>query len=1091
MNKILILLISTIWLTGCSDLYNYDKTPKENPTNTTGTVGDAKDLALISGANQTGLVNTALGTAYEVKVLDSKSRPIAGDAITFTVLDQTSTPIFTQTVTTDNSGIASLNFTPSIFGQLSIKIEPANSNNVVSPLLVPVKVIGPVDSISIASGNNQTVNAGSALSAVKFLVKDANGELVPGGSANINGSNYTANSSGEISFTLSSPATSTGSYSFTGTLTNSATATVSYSVIPSTPASLSVVSGNNQSLTAGTSAGAMTAVLKDAHNNIVPNYFCGLFTSDASGEISTTPLITPTTVGSYTESITCGPLTATFNYSVSVGALASLTIVSGDNQSITAGTALANMVVVGKDAFGNLRSGDSVDFSGTPVTTNTSGLATYNGGTKNTTGSYTITASVGALSQTFNYTVTPSAPATLTILSGNNQSLTAGDTASDMVVELRDAQTNLIPNATINFGGTNKTTDSSGVATLSPGVKTTAGSFTVTATINALTQTFSYTVVPGALASLVVDSGNNQVLPRSVSSNSLQVKGYDAHSNLKSGPTLTWTDGTWSTTSVLTSGVASAVYPTPLLTGTKTITVSSGAVSTSFTLTVNNYAPLTATISTTDDLTYSVINTRTVTGADRITLSPTSVIQGSTPSSTRGWTKTGSGTQAATDSTPGSESNLNATLTNVSSPTDTLTVTSTATFPAGVTGSSCSFINDVVHGLACVVNGTMTFTRDKILGGSFQTKVQSSSSGGPEDYKLSNVLTTAKKVILEQYLFSAGIAVAGGTGKYLYMTDESYYPSVWDIDNKTITRLASNIVGISSYQKSSNLFFYNGKFIFVAADPDDSNYLRVMSYDPQTDYFAQVFNITGTGDQGTYGHGFIDVNGVLNFCSTARRNVLVASDFTVSYGPASAIGCWYPLFAASGVDYGIFTVTGTGVYRRNGTTMTKIGNNFYSGSVTLMPVTTSAYGYTFDTNGLYAINATQIKKLSSTEVLQIKALGNKVIIATKDSANRYRIFIYNEADSTYKKLKEFNATGSDFGSTDFPILGVYNGNAYLCVNVGSQGTVFQYDGTNLKQVALVSSCQRPKDTSAVVDNALWTNLQNSLTRICDSSAGCQ
>ncbi|MBX2986796.1 MAG: Ig-like domain-containing protein [Bdellovibrionaceae bacterium] len=1093
MKQILSLLIFTIFLSGC-DLYNFDKSPKDNPGGGgTGTVGDAKDLSLLSGANQVGLLNIALGSAYEVKVLDSKSRPIVGETITFTVLDQNSVQVLTQTATTDSNGIASLNITPTVFGRLSVKIEPSTSSNVVSPLLVPVKVIGPADSISIVSGNNQTIDAGSALNPVKFLIKDANGELVPNATATINGSAVSANTHGEVNFTLSNPNTLTGSYNFNATLANSASLVVSYSVIPSSPASLTITGGNNQSLVAGTSAGVMSASLKDSSGNTIPNYVCGTVISDFNGDLTLTPTTTPTLVGSYSEVLSCGPLSATFNYAVTVGPLASLEIVSGDNQTITAGTALATMSVVAKDAFTNARGNDSVDFSGTTTSTNASGVASYNGGVKNTSGSFTVTASSGGLSKTFSYTVNPSAPATLTIISGNNQNLISGDTASSMVVELKDAQNNLIPNATISFSGNSVTTNGSGLATYNPGTKTVAGSFTVTATINSLSQTFSYTVVAGPLASLVIDSGNNQVLPRSVSSNSLVLKGYDAALNAKSGPTVSWSDGvSWSTTSVLTSGSTYVVYPTPLLTGNKTITASSGSVSVSFTLTVNNYAPLTATISSSDDLTYSAITSRTIVNADRTYLGPVTVAPGSAPPSNRGWAKSGSGTQTPVDSTPGSETNLSLTITNVSSPSDILSITSTATFPSGVTANSCSLVNPAVDGLTCSVNSTMSFTRDKILGGAFQIKVQSSNLGGPEDYRLSNTLPTAKKVILEQYVFTSPIAVAGGTGKNLYMLDDAYYPSVWNIDNKTITRLASNISSGSNYMSRLFTHFYSGRFIFLGTDPSDSA-LRVISYDPQTDSFAVVVTV-GVNDGAVLGMGYIDTNGVLNLCSTNKRNILIASDFSVTYGTsAGSTGCWNTVFSSGGSDYGVFTVVGTGIYRRTGTAMTRLGLTFYSGSpITFPPVTTTSNGYIIDPdNGVFSMNATTMKKLSSTGAVQGKALTNKVVIATKDSAGKNKIFVYNEADSSYKKLRDFNGSGDDFITGNLPLLGIYNGNAYMCVTVGSTPTIFQYDGTTLKQLAQVGSCTRIRETSAVVDNALWFNLNNSLTRICDTSAGCQ
>lgn len=913
MNKILILLITTICLSGC-DLYDFDKSPKDNPTNGQGTVGDAKDLALVSGANQVGLVNTALGSAYEVRVLDSKSRPIAGETITFSVLDQNSIEILTQTVTTDNSGIASLSITPTVFGQLSVKIEPVNTSNTVSPLVVPVKVIGPPDSISIVSGNNQSISAGSALGVIKFQVKDANGELVPNGSATVDGNAVSANASGEVSFTLATPNTLTGSYTFNGALANGATVVATYSVVPSTPASLTVVSGNNQTLTAGDDLSDMVVEVKDGYGNLVPNA--------------------------------------------------------------------------------------EVDFSGSSVTSNASGLATFNGGTKTTAGSYSYTASLGSLS-----------------------------------------------------------------------------------------QTFSYSVAPGPLASLVVDSGNNQVLPRSVNSNDLKVKGYDSYSNPKSGNTITWTDGTWSSTSNLTSGSASIVYPTPLLVGNKTITASSGLISVSFSLTVNNYAPLTAVISTTDDLTYSVISSRTVTYAEFTNLGPVAVNNASVPTDHLGYTKSGSGT-AVTDESATAYTDLNTSLVNVSSPTDILSVISTATFPAGVTANSCTLVNQVVDSLTCKVNDTMTFTRDQILGGDFKIKVQSNNKGGPEDYLVSNTLPTSKKIVLKQFFFNTNeyVIVAGGdsTTKKLYLRGPYGNPTEMDYDQETFTTLASNITIPTS--NASPMTLFNGRFVFVGTNPSDSNNTRFLSYDPSNDIFSEITRINaGSEIPGR----IIPWNGalILSNSTTPRRSQVVDSDFAVKWDASSvSLSIYTPATVLGGVEYGYIWITGGGVFKKTGaSTLAKVWN---IGPTTGSVDATTNNGFVLDASGsLYRFNATQWRKIDTGATDSI-SMGSKLLVRTKDSAGKNKIFVWNDADSSYKKLRDFNAGDDDFGATDRPLLGVYNGNALICAKVGLNNTIFLYNGSTLKQLAVVSSCDSRQTNGVVVDNAFWFGVKGSLYKVCDTSSGC-
>ncbi len=150
-------------------------------------------------------------------------------------------------------------------------------------------------------------------------------------------------------------------------------------------------------------------------------------------------------------------------------------------------------------------------------------------------------------------TVSPGAPNQIAIESGNTQSGTAGSPlAGNLQVNVKDANGNLVPNAQVNWavasgGGSlsaaSSNTNSSGIASITWTLGTTAGANTATATIHGTSTsvTFSATGTAGAASTIAVSSGNSQSAAwNSALTNPIVALVRDANNNPVSGVTVNW-----------------------------------------------------------------------------------------------------------------------------------------------------------------------------------------------------------------------------------------------------------------------------------------------------------------------------------------------------------------------------------------------------------------------------------------------------------------------------------------------------------------------------------------------------------------------
>ncbi len=1108
MNKILLSAILTFSLTGC---LNYDNGKTGDPTgggSPTGKIGEVAELNLESGSGQVGLINQALNQ-FSIKVRDSKNRVIPNQPLTIKVKDSTNTVVHSETITADSTGLAGFTYSPNIFGNITVVVDvPGNSSNI-SELSVPVIVIGPPSTVEIVSGDTQSLSAGSSLGAITYRVKDSNGRTVPSANITVGVQTLTTNSSGLATLTPSSTPTISGNYTLSASITSGAIATASYSVVASSPANISITSGDSQTITAGGSLSNWVIRITDTYGNpvenVVVNRGLSVGLTDTNGEVSFVPSVSTTTAGTYTLSVnaTLSGLSDTIDYTITPATASSLSIVSGNNQTITAGASLGALKVKLTDAYLNPISGSVISFGGSSETTNASGEATHSAGVKTASGAFSITASIGGLSQTFNYTVNPNVPATLTIVSGNNQTITAGASLGALKVKVVDTYGNNISGDTVSFGGSSETTNASGEATHSAGIKTASGTSSIVASIGGLSQTFNYTVNPDIPATVVKVSGDSQTLARLQTSNTLSLRVEDQYGNYIPSQAVSWNEASGWTASTTTdsSGLSSTTFSAPNSVGAKTITATAGGASNSFSLTVADYTPSTATASSSSTLAYSELvsdNSDSSSFGNGLAFSP-----GTTTVLTAGTgTKSGTGSSATASVSVGTS--LGITATDITNGNDTITVSTTATFPAGVSSSSCS--QQITTGLAsitCAVNNSFTFTRDKLLGGLFSFKINSLSSGGSLDYLNTNSLTSQKITVRKttfMNLNNAQVYILGADSSneiiFLAGNDSGAYRLFeYDINNGALTKVASNITVQIAYPSASK--FFNNKLYFSGLNPDDSNNNKILVYDGTN--IVEAFRVVAGGESSIIS---IISGSDLWFTNSARLGVKVNSSGVASRPFAGAVGTgWIPFGTVNGQIVGGGTTLNTQLMSFNGTNLTLISNA--TGSVNYTSEDSFAIsGGVLVYRGLVSSNTklmrwdgtslTQISNFNSAGADQLGSLisfGGEVYFNAHNGTN----WKYYKITSTghLRQLADFTSGGDDISPSSIrPFMAVYNNKLYLSAYISGSNRLIQYDGTNTYNLGAFGCADNTYLRSEILDNALFYTCGRVVYRVCDVSAGC-
>ncbi len=514
----------------------------------TATAGAPVSVNKTAGDNQSATVNSAVAVDPAVQVTDQFANPVAGVTVTFAV--QTGGGSLTgASQTTDGGGLAAVG---------SWTLGTIAGNNSMSATVSGVPAVtfsatGQADAattIAASAGNAQTATVNTAVAVnPEVVVTDQFGNpvsgvvvnfAVTGGSGSIAGASGTTNALGHAtggSWTLgqstgantldASSGLLTGSpVTFTATGTAAAATQLTITTPPSSSASSGVALAQQPVLQ-----------LRDGFGNAVSQAGVSVSASASTGGTvsGTTPVSTTAggqaaftnlalsgLAGDYTLSFSATGLSGATSGTItlSAGVAASITMNAGNNQTATvnSGVSVAPSVLV-RDASSNPVSGVSVTFaaatgggsvSGSPATTNASGIATVGSWTLGTAaGSNTLTAASAGLSGspvTFSATGVAGSAQTVIAQSSTSQAgrvgILAGAAPSVLV---RDAFNNPVSGQSVTFAvtagggsvsGGSATTDGLGLATVTGWTlgKTVVGN-TVTATVGALpVVTFDATV---------------------------------------------------------------------------------------------------------------------------------------------------------------------------------------------------------------------------------------------------------------------------------------------------------------------------------------------------------------------------------------------------------------------------------------------------------------------------------------------------------------------------------------------------------------------------------------------------------------------
>jgi len=457
----------------------------------------------------------------------------------------------------------------------------------------------PVIAITASSGTPQSTIVGTAFAKSLVANVTSNGAADTGvtvtfsapantgASCTLSATTATTDANGNASVTCTADSTA-GAYSVSATTTGAAT-----------PASFSLTN-NSVTITAGSGTPQGTAVGMPFAKPLVANVSSGgtvlsgatvtfsapattggtasctlsatTATTDANGNASVTCTADSTT-GTYnvTATTTGATTPATFvltNNSVSIAAS------SGGGQSTTVGTAFPNALIANVTSGGAPLSGATVTFavpgsgasctlSSTTATTDANGNAQITC-TANTTagGPYNVTATTAgaATPATFALTNNPGAVATINVNSGTTPQNATVNTqfATPLSVTVDDQYANPVSGATVTFtvpstgqsctpSAPTATTVANGTASITCTANTTAGSYTVMATVAgvATAANFSLTNNPGTAATITASTSKPTSTPQGTATgrpfpNALQATVADQYSNPLSGVSVTF-----------------------------------------------------------------------------------------------------------------------------------------------------------------------------------------------------------------------------------------------------------------------------------------------------------------------------------------------------------------------------------------------------------------------------------------------------------------------------------------------------------------------------------------------------------------------
>ena len=539
----------------------------------------ATTFTMVSGDGQTGSPGSVLAEPFVVKVSDQNDAPMEGVTVYFTALKGGG--LSGTADTTDADGHAETTLTLGTFS--GTNTVEAGVWGITNRITFTATGVQTATTLTLVSGDGQKSTPSSTLDAF-FVVKvtDQNGAImadvpvtfsVTAGGGSLSTTTTTTNGLGTAQTTLTlgptQGATNTVEASAEG-ITNKITFTATASETPRVT-KLRSVSGDQQIGLAGSVLSDPFVVkVSDQNNAPMADASVSFSVTDGDGSLSATTVSTDTdgeaettltlgtTPGNHIVRASIQGFQGTIDFkSRGVQKATTLTRASGNSQTRTPGSTLAAPFVVKVTDQNNLvMAGVSVAFritagggslSTTTATTGAEGQAQTTltlGPTQGATN--TVEASVEGITNKITFTATASetpTATTLTRLSGDGQTKTPGTilSAEPFVVEVADQNNVVMAGVSVAFritagGGslstTTATTDAEGRAETILTLGTTAGTNTVEASVQGITNTITFTATAGVQTATTLTrlSGDSQIrTPNSALTEPFVVEVADQH----------------------------------------------------------------------------------------------------------------------------------------------------------------------------------------------------------------------------------------------------------------------------------------------------------------------------------------------------------------------------------------------------------------------------------------------------------------------------------------------------------------------------------------------------------------------------------
>ncbi|MCE9931668.1 Ig-like domain-containing protein, partial [Obesumbacterium proteus] len=473
--------------------------------------------------------------AVKAIVTDANSNVVPGAVVEFSA-DNGAT-VTTASATTDGNGVATTTLTNTSAGVSIVTAKVNTTHLTVDTHFMPDGGTATIIAGALTVTTDKAKANGTDANAVKAIVTDAYGNLVPGAVVAFSATNgatvttvsATADGNGEATTTLTN--TTAGVSAVTAKI-NTTHLAVDTHFMPD-DGTATIIAGaltvtTDKAKANGTDTNAVKAIVTDANSNVVP----GAVVTFSANNGATVTTVSATTDGNGEATTTLTNITAGVSIVTAAINQASLTVDTHfipDNSTATLAkgaltVVLDNAVANGKDtntvqavvtdAKGNRVPGEVVAFSANngatvitaSVTTDANGEASTTL-TNITAGVSAITATVGNASLAIDTHFVPDG-STTTIVNGaltitSDKAKANGTDTNAVKAIVTDANNNVVAGAIVNFSANNgatvttaaATTDGNGVATTTL-TNTRAGISTVTAKISGAIQTVDTTFIP-------------------------------------------------------------------------------------------------------------------------------------------------------------------------------------------------------------------------------------------------------------------------------------------------------------------------------------------------------------------------------------------------------------------------------------------------------------------------------------------------------------------------------------------------------------------------------------------------------------------